>query len=234
MIKWTRGQGASMRSDGFLRNFCIWAAVGTVCMTARQVLRDVPVGGAIMVGVGAGVAFGLIMAVSAALAPEWNHPDMDWDAMRAALIDPNAPRPVVDVREHLTLAMAPDRALALCRATLRADGHFAGVRVNKAAGTVRGRGRLSWESVGERMECRVRPVEGGSQVEIRSRPLLRTTLQDWGKNRENVDRIRDALQSHERPSTLAAPHRPEAEAPVSAPGAAGTGASSPAGYQFVR
>ncbi|HEU4883138.1 MAG TPA: DUF1499 domain-containing protein [Longimicrobium sp.] len=200
-----------MRSDGFLRNLCIWTAVGAVCVTARQMLVDVPMPQAVLAGASVGVLFGLFMAVLGAVASDGYVPPFETGELVAALRD--LPRDAVNVRESITLPLAPDQALAVCRATLRADGHFAWVRAEPATGMVRARGRMSWQSWGERIQIRVEPVEGGSRVEIRSWPRIRATRFDSGTNRGNVERIRAALAKH-APQALAAAAPPEAPAPI--------------------
>lgn len=45
-------------------------------------------------------------------------------------------------------------------------------------------------AIGEQVECSATPGNGATVVAIRSRPALTTTMVDYGKNRENVERIR--------------------------------------------
>jgi hypothetical protein len=52
----------------------------------------------------------------------------------------------------------------------------------------------SWASWGERVTIRLEGLpEGGTLVDIHSRPRLSTTLIDYGKNQRNVDRLRQIL-----------------------------------------
>jgi carbon monoxide dehydrogenase subunit G len=98
----------------------------------------------------------------------------------------------VDVRESLEVPLPPEQALARCRAALERM-RVNGLKVDPASATVRGRGRMTWASFGEQVECRVHPAGRGSRVEIRSRPTVPTTLVDYGKNRQNVEKVRAHL-----------------------------------------
>lgn len=92
----------------------------------------------------------------------------------------------MDAREAVTLSLPPDQALEHCRLALE-RARFSAVRMETASRMVRAHGKMTWTSFGEEIECR---------VEIRSRPVLRTTIVDYGKNRENVERIRAFLAGH--------------------------------------
>lgn len=140
---------------------------------------------AIRMGMVAGLLFGLMMAITLTA--------VHWWSMRRRGFDPDAKGSRVDVRASVALALPPEEALARCRAALEANRHFRDVRVDPASGTVNARSRMSWASFGEVIECRVQPGDGGSTLEIRSRSAVRSTIVDYGKNRENVERIRAFL-----------------------------------------
>jgi hypothetical protein len=89
--------------------------------------------------------------------------------------------------------LPPEQALALCRAAVEQAPGVKDVRLDSPA-TLRARVGATRRSWGERIRCSVRAVDGGSEVAIHSRPRVRTTLVDYGKNRENVDCIRAALE----------------------------------------
>jgi hypothetical protein len=52
----------------------------------------------------------------------------------------------------------------------------------------------SWKSFGEDMSVEVTPLDRGVRVVVRSRPRLRTTLVDYGRNLENVQAVRAAME----------------------------------------
>lgn len=173
-----------MRTGIFSRLFLYCGFFFGVFQALESAWQGASVGEAIFVGVGAGLFFGLFMAAFGTL--------MHKRALRRRGIDPDGPDAGVDARESLTLPLSPDQALGRCRTALEANTQFGQVRVDPASGMVLARARVSWASFGEKIECRVQPLDGSSQVEIRSRPWLSTTLIDYGKNRENVRRIRAA------------------------------------------
>lgn len=109
----------------------------------------------------------------------------------------------MDAREAVTLSLPPDQALEHCRLALE-RARFSAVRMETASRMVRAHGKMTWTSFGEEIECR---------VEIRSRPVLRATLFDFGINRGNVARIHAALAKHAPRQALAATAPPEGSSP---------------------
>ena len=99
----------------------------------------------------------------------------------------------VQVRE---LRVPPDfhSAFTACRdAVLRIDG--AAVRgMSREEGTLRARVPASWRAWGETVDIEVILLdEYATYVRVRSRPILSTTMLDYGKNRDNVDAIVQAI-----------------------------------------
>lgn len=169
-----------MHSSPFLRVFAFTAIPLGIYFAARDLLRGLPAGYAIAGGLVLGAFFGLIMGLVLSALHAWS--------VRRRGQDPARTGAAVDVRESLELPLPPDQALERCRAVLQGM-RMKDVRVDAAAGTVSGQARMSWASFGERVECSVAPAEGGSRVEVRSRPTVETTVVDYGKNRQNVERI---------------------------------------------
>jgi hypothetical protein len=130
--------------------------------------------------------------------------------------------PEVEVRERITLALPPDRALALCRAAVEGVPGVSGVRTDGAS--VRGTAGARWMGIGQRIECRVMPAEGGSAVEIRALPQWRLIGLGFHERRVHVDRIRAYLAEHASTPMLAASQPPEAD-PLRAHERAETGLS---------
>ena len=140
---------------------------------------------ALLVGLGAALFFGLLMAASLTT--------LSWWRMKRSGIDPHTAKAGVDVRERITVPLTPDQAFALCRSAVQQVPKATVVQVDAASATLKARVGMTWASFGERIECQVTPAEGAAEVSIRSRPVLRTTIADYGKNRENVERIRTFL-----------------------------------------
>lgn len=173
-----------MKSSLSLRIFCFCGLAFGVAHALLALVRGEPAGAAIGRGVFVGVFFGGMMAAVLDI--------MHTMGLKSRGFDPDVVGVGVDVRETIEIPLPPEQALARCRDALERT-RVTKVRVDPASATVKGRGRMSWASLGEEVKCRVEPAGGGSRVEIRSRPVLRTTLVDYGKNRQNVERIRAAL-----------------------------------------
>lgn len=181
-----------MRFDVFLRSFLSIGFLLTVSGVVRQALRGVPLDASFILPIA-----GLSMLAALPLAGLWA-----WahdEAVEAAVWIVGAPngdgpaRRPVNVRERITVPLPPEQALRLCRAAVEQAPGVKDVRLDSPA-TLRARVGATLRSCGERIRCSVRAVDGGSEVEIHSQPRVWTTLLDFGKNGENVDCIRAALE----------------------------------------
>ncbi len=90
----------------------------------------------------------------------------------------------------MELRLLYDQAFDLCLSSVRA------VRKGKIRGKDRPLGRIdlkagmTWKTWGEVISFDLRRMdENRTRVEVSSGPALRTTLVDYGKNLENVERI---------------------------------------------
>lgn len=172
----------------FFRLFCFCGLTFGLIQGVIAALEGQSPRVALLVGLGAALFFGLLMAASLTA--------LSWWRMKRNGIDPHTARAGVDVHERITVPLTPDQALALCRSAVKRVPGASGVQVDTVSATVEARVGMTWASFGERIECRVAPAEGATEVSIRSRPALRTTIADYGKNRENVQRIRTQLLAH--------------------------------------
>jgi hypothetical protein len=94
----------------------------------------------------------------------------------------------------IELPVAPDRALDICtRALESSDLGIQRKTTNPATFTVEGITGTSFVSWSEEIKVRVSPGvrAGTSRVTIRSESWQ---LLDWGKNRTNVERLRERIQ----------------------------------------
>ncbi|HEU4883136.1 MAG TPA: DUF1499 domain-containing protein [Longimicrobium sp.] len=180
----------------FFRIFCFTGLAFGLFQVVMGLLRGYTPGLAIISGVVSGVFFGLGMAVVLNESHRWG--------TKRRGFDPDDPDFSVDARKGVALPISPDEALERCRTVLEADMRFSKVRTDPAEWTVQARARWSWSSLGEKIECRVYSRDDGSQVEIRSRPVVPSTIADYGKNRENVERIRALLLGHAPARAVAA------------------------------
>ena len=62
---------------------------------------------------------------------------------------------------------------------------------------------VSWRSWGEEMRFECHPnVDASTEIQVSSRPSLRTTVIDWGKGLQNVKRFHNAVRLSEEPSNM--------------------------------
>lgn len=178
-----------MRTDIFLRTFYGYSLFLTGYGVIRQAFRGVPIT--------PGFVFFIFMLSALFALPwsaltAWKYDSLVEMASNVAAVFDRDARHAVNARERILVPLAPEDALALCRPAVERVPNAKGVQMD-SPGTLRARVGMSRASWGERITCRVRPVDSGSEVEIHSRPWLRTQIVDGGKNRENVERIRAAL-----------------------------------------
>jgi hypothetical protein len=89
-------------------------------------------------------------------------------------------------RMDVHLAQTPADAIDEIAAIL---ARFGARNVVRGADRVTGRTGVSWLGWGERVEVRVRPDHDASIASIVSRSWIRTTVTDYGRDRDNVERI---------------------------------------------
>ncbi len=64
-------------------------------------------------------------------------------------------------------------------------------------GKIVARAGMTWRTWADVISFEVRKIgSDGIQVEVSSRPAVRTTLVDYGKNLENVEKIAGLLKAH--------------------------------------
>jgi uncharacterized protein (DUF1499 family) len=171
-----------MRSSLFFRVFCFCGILFGALQAFLAAVQGASAGETVFIGLSAGLFFGLFLAAFVTAAHHWR---LKKTGMNPATTDTR-----VDVQERITLPLPSDQALALCRPAVTQVPRASDVQVDAATAMVAARVGMSWASFGEHIECRVTPAEGAAVVSIRSRPVLATTIADYGKNRENVERIR--------------------------------------------
>ncbi len=104
---------------------------------------------------------------------------------------------MVRQRRELTLPLPPAEAYTLCLRSLETIPNCMLPTQNAAVGRITARTGVSWRSWGDEIAFQLYSEEGTStRVEITSRPVVRTTLVDFGKNLENVEKIAEFLRQH--------------------------------------
>ena len=112
----------------------------------------------------------------------------------------------------LLLALPYERAWDLCVQALGTLPRSTIEDADRAAGKQVARIGMSWSSWGEQITCDLKAVDAHTtQLTLVSRPTLKTTLLDYGKNLQNVEQIRTYLAPY-RVNTFTFVDQTEAEA----------------------
>jgi hypothetical protein len=94
----------------------------------------------------------------------------------------------------LTARSAPTDTYAASMSALQELGGCKILSSDSSAGAIHVRTQPTWKSWGEEMHIEIATGnEGGSIIAVASRPALKTTSLDLGKNHENVDKFRELL-----------------------------------------
>jgi|GEM_PF-6176777 hypothetical protein len=101
--------------------------------------------------------------------------------------------------DELQVAIPPDEAFDLFVAEL-ATGKFSGdVQLERGSGSIVLRTKVTGKSFGEIVKVYINKSDSASSiVTISSKPLISTTLVDYGKNAENMEIIRAAIRDAEK------------------------------------
>lgn len=198
-----------MRTDGFLRTFCICALFAALYVIVGGVRGGLTTRQAIVGGVAIGLFTGLFMAVWLGIM---HHTLSEMGGFVSRLLKRARGGPELEVQERITLPVAPDRALALCRAAVERVPGVSGVRTGGAS--VRAMTGVRWMGIGQRIECRVTPAEGGSAVEIRALPQWRLVGLGVHERRAHAERIRASLAQHASPRCSRRIRRRTPETPI--------------------
>ncbi len=91
---------------------------------------------------------------------------------------------------HVELRLPYDQAFDLCISSLNAVNKGRIRREDRPLGRIEAKGGMTWKSWGEVISFDLRRVDANrTRVEVSSKPVLRTTLVDLGKNLENVEKV---------------------------------------------
>jgi len=139
----------------------------------------------VQLGIIAGLIFGLLMTAGFAVAERLLSLDRKDGASQER----------VNHCASVELECSREAAYQACLASLQAIGRRYTIKLDDATGGIlRVRTSMSWKSVGEVVVLYLKPsASKGIQVQICSRPVLPTTMFDYGINAENVEKIRTAL-----------------------------------------
>jgi len=90
----------------------------------------------------------------------------------------------------IELPMSFEQAFALCIESLECINRCTVIEQDRPQGRITARTGINWKTWGDTISFRLSSLNGrGTRVNISSRPTARTTLVDFGKNLENVNKI---------------------------------------------
>ena len=103
---------------------------------------------------------------------------------------------VVQERE-LHLSLPYEQAFAVCKEAIERLSQITLKQVDYSTGRLVANRQMTWESFGEKIVMNIQAInDDATQVEFASRPIVPTTIFDYGKNLQNVERIRQYLISY--------------------------------------
>jgi len=149
-------------------------------------------------GLVAGVVAGLVYGVLMSLILESMH---RWAVKRSSSDGGDEALGVAHVRT-VGLQLAPDEAFDLCLKALGEIRKSKIQRQDRSRGVILAKAGMTWRSWGDEIRLDAREVGAQrTEVEVSSRPAVRTTLIDYGKNLENVETLAGFLKTHgQRPA----------------------------------
>jgi hypothetical protein len=92
---------------------------------------------------------------------------------------------------HLELPL--EQAFALCLRSLRSVENCRVISQDLEEGVIRAKTGLNWKTWGDAITFKLIDGNGETEIIVSSRPAARSTLVDFGKNLDNVERIKRFL-----------------------------------------
>ena len=97
----------------------------------------------------------------------------------------------------IVLHLSYDAAFKLCIASIGRIERSKITKEDRPNGKIDAKGGITWKTLGDKIEFNLTSLdEGCTEVEFSSRPAIRTTLIDYGKNLQNVQTIEHFLKEH--------------------------------------
>ena len=98
---------------------------------------------------------------------------------------------------NVELRLPYDKAFDLCIESLNLIKKCKIQKEDLSQGEIDARAGMTWRTFGDVISFEVRKIgDDRIQVEVSSRPAVRATLVDYGKNLENVEQIAGFLNAH--------------------------------------
>lgn len=131
--------------------------------------------------VSVGVPFGVVMGAFVCLADRLT-------------LKKGSPSSAIAVEQSRSVCVAADPALLEARLEQVLQSLKARRRAPASSGVIEADVPWSWKSFGERLTVSMTPTNDGLvNIDVTSRPRLRTTTVDYGKNFDNVQRVCEGL-----------------------------------------
>ncbi len=99
----------------------------------------------------------------------------------------------INQRRRIEIPLSYEDAYRLCLHSLKTISRCSIKSQSPDAGIIKARAGINWKTWGDNVLLKLVKGEGATIVEISSRPSARSTLVDFGKNLDNVERIKRFL-----------------------------------------
>ena len=142
----------------------------------------------LMAGLLGGILFGGVMSLILGTLHIWSVKQLRFKS-----------KEVMDVYQvrSIEMKLPYDKVFDLCLESVKSMKCKI-VEENRSQGRIVARTGISWKSWGEIITFDVRGMNDVTKVKVSSRPVVRTTLVDYGKNLENVEKIISFLKERAR------------------------------------
>ena len=147
-------------------------------------INDGSWGEKLWMGVISGITFGLVMA--------FTYPTIEKVILKKSGYVEGQTKVVHSASWEVKLPI--NEAFNLCVESLRTLPKATIQTSDIITGTVTARTSITWKSWGEIIAFAISESGGSCKIELTSRPRLKTTLVDYGKNLQNIDTIINFLQ----------------------------------------
>jgi len=142
----------------------------------------------LVAGVVSGVFFGGLMSVILAFLHSRTVRRMPYGKSEEAM-------GVYHIR-NVELMLPYDKAFDLCVEALSMIKNCKVQDEDRSQGKILGKAGKTWKTFGDTISFELTKIGNEIQIEVSSRPTVPTTLVDYGKNLENVNKIEGFLKAH--------------------------------------
>ena len=140
---------------------------------------------AIISGLVSGIIFGLLMSISIGIISFFYK-----KYTSTFLFSKNK----VHQAEEITVNIPIDKAFEICIKSITQINKGKIIKLDKTDRIIEGRAGMSWKSTGEKININLYKNNNNlTLIRISSKPLLKTTIIDLGKNLENVNTIKNYI-----------------------------------------